>query len=77
VKPSKVSIHNFDTKNFEKNLDKTLFTKDLQKEEEGLYRIFIKEVFGKFLEWFINRSILMSFSETLCQLCDYLLFYHI
>jgi hypothetical protein len=31
------------------NLDKTLFKKDLQNEEEGFYKIYIKEVFGKFL----------------------------
>jgi hypothetical protein len=31
------------------NFDKTLFKKDLQNEEEGLYKIYIKEVFGKYL----------------------------
>jgi hypothetical protein len=44
---SKVCFYN---KNLEKKpiLDKTLFKKDLQNEEEGLYKIHIKEVFGKF-----------------------------
>jgi hypothetical protein len=31
------------------NFDKTLFKKDLQNEEEGFYKIYIKEVFGNFL----------------------------
>jgi hypothetical protein len=36
-------------KNLEKkpNFDKNLFKKDLQNVEEGLYKIYIKEVFGK------------------------------
>jgi hypothetical protein len=31
------------------NFDKTQFKKDLQSEQEGLYKIYIKEAFGKFL----------------------------
>jgi hypothetical protein len=31
------------------NFDKTLSKKDLQNKEEGLYKIYIKEVFGKFI----------------------------
>jgi hypothetical protein len=57
-------VLNFDKKNIEKNqkcayynnnlekktnFDKTPFKKDLHNEEEGLYKIYIKEVCGKFL----------------------------
>jgi hypothetical protein len=45
-------------------LTKVLFITDLQNEEEGLYKIYLKEVFGKFFLLFINRNILMSFSES-------------
>jgi hypothetical protein len=46
---SKVWYYN---KNLEKklNFEKTLFKKYLQNKEEGLYKIYIKGVFGKFLQ---------------------------